>query len=831
MKIFSKQKFIKDGKLIKKYKFCDITMLRKEKSPTKKKWNLLGVKVCQKNKQIKIENNIIDNNIIDNSDFPKANCPLYSNRVAIIGELTIPQCMLYRVTNKIKALEKLGYIIDVSDWRDNNSCFSILQIAKFVIFYRTPYFDNVKKYYLEAKRLGLKIVFDCDDLIFYDKKYKEYLDKTKLSQKAKNELLFGCSLYKQSLINSDYFWSSTKELKQQAKRFIQNTCIVPNCIPNNLLEISKLTSKNYSNESDIIKIFYGSGSNTHDDDFKQCQKALNDVLLKYDNVELFIHGDLVTEDFDKKIHHKIHKIGLLNAEDYYYAISMYDIAVAPLQKDVFSNCKSNIKYIEASIFSIPCIASNLQEWTNVITNGVNGYIATNYEEWLKYLCELIEKRELRQSIGYQSYKNILKLYSLDNNAQYLKKAIDKLRLPMPKKHNKVLWVNVLYGYSSFGGATIVSEQLAEEFNKYENWESYIFTCHPSKRIDNLVRYKYKNIPVFSVGIPEVTLDYKNTKITKKFDQVIKLIRPDIVHFHSIQGMGIDMMNICKEYNIPYTLTMHDAWFVCPRQFMIDSNNKFCDQKFVTSEICHKRCKISFTDYYHRKLEINKVLVNAAKIYTPSKSFCYQLQSNFPFVRLYENINGIDILPQKKVKNNCNEIVFGFFAGNNPVKGYDLIKEVLNLPKYKNWKIILIDAAMKFGVKTISKTDFGNNAEILGFVDHKKMVNIYNSIDVLLFPSNWNESFGLMVREAIACNCFVICSECGGPSSAIKNGENGLVFPKGNKQKFAECLDWVFEHKSYIKQYVTKNFGDICTYSEQAKKLKIDFENIFQDNDQ
>lgn len=49
MKIFSKQKFMKDGKLIKKYKFCGITLLRKEKSPTKKKWNLLGVKVSRRN--------------------------------------------------------------------------------------------------------------------------------------------------------------------------------------------------------------------------------------------------------------------------------------------------------------------------------------------------------------------------------------------------------------------------------------------------------------------------------------------------------------------------------------------------------------------------------------------------------------------------------------------------------------------------------------------------------------------------------------------------------------------------------------------------------------
>ena len=56
MKIFSKQKFMKDGKLIKKYKFCGITLLRKEKSPTKKKWNLLGVKVCKGNKIVIIYN-------------------------------------------------------------------------------------------------------------------------------------------------------------------------------------------------------------------------------------------------------------------------------------------------------------------------------------------------------------------------------------------------------------------------------------------------------------------------------------------------------------------------------------------------------------------------------------------------------------------------------------------------------------------------------------------------------------------------------------------------------------------------------------------------------
>ena len=70
MKIFSKQKFMKDGKLIKKYKFCGITLLRKEKSPTKKKWNLLGVKVCRK-KQSNFTQYFKDTmNFFINNDFP-----------------------------------------------------------------------------------------------------------------------------------------------------------------------------------------------------------------------------------------------------------------------------------------------------------------------------------------------------------------------------------------------------------------------------------------------------------------------------------------------------------------------------------------------------------------------------------------------------------------------------------------------------------------------------------------------------------------------------------------------------------------------------------------
>ena len=68
------------------------------------------------------------------------------------------------------------------------------------------------------------------------------------------------------------------------------------------------------------------------------------------------------------------------------------------------------------------------------------------------------------------------------------------------------------------------------------------------------------------------------------------------------------------------------------------------------------------------------------------------------------------------------------------------------------------------------------------------------------------------------------------------GFGGYVFARPGMYGRTVCFDVSGMHPASIRALnclgeYTKNFGDICTYSEQAKKLKIDFENIFQDNDQ
>ena len=51
MQIFQRIVINKKNNVVKKYKFFGLTLLCKEKSPTRKKWKFLGIKICQKIKK------------------------------------------------------------------------------------------------------------------------------------------------------------------------------------------------------------------------------------------------------------------------------------------------------------------------------------------------------------------------------------------------------------------------------------------------------------------------------------------------------------------------------------------------------------------------------------------------------------------------------------------------------------------------------------------------------------------------------------------------------------------------------------------------------------
>ena len=86
----------------------------------------------------------------------------------------------------------------------------------------------------------------------------------------------------------------------------------------------------------------------------------------------------------------------------------------------------------------------------------------------------------------------------------------------------------------------------------------------------------------------------------------------------------------------------------------------------------------------------------------------------------------------------------------------------------------------------------SNVTFSGFIDQKEIPQYYAAADLFVLPSK-EEVAPLVVNEAMACGLPVVVSDAV-PSVVdfVKSGENGFVFPLGDVQALAACLNRLLE---------------------------------------
>lgn len=101
--------------------------------------------------------------------------------------------------------------------------------------------------------------------------------------------------------------------------------------------------------------------------------------------------------------------------------------------------------------------------------------------------------------------------------------------------------------------------------------------------------------------------------------------------------------------------------------------------------------------------------------------------------------------------------FGFVGGQEAVKGFPLVREVFEGLESSDWELVLIDNTLNLGFASMDVSGWKVKGKISiqpAYGDATRDA-FFNSIDVLLFPSQWMESYGLTVREALSRDVWVI----------------------------------------------------------------------------
>jgi glycosyltransferase involved in cell wall biosynthesis len=88
---------------------------------------------------------------------------------------------------------------------------------------------------------------------------------------------------------------------------------------------------------------------------------------------------------------------------------------------------------------------------------------------------------------------------------------------------------------------------------------------------------------------------------------------------------------------------------------------------------------------------------------------------------------------------------------------------------------------------VSRLGLQDRVQFLGPVPRDRMPALYRDHDVLLFPSMWDEPFSITVLEAMAAGLAIVASATGGTPEAVRDGENGLLFPRGDAPACARAV--------------------------------------------
>ncbi|MBD2358434.1 glycosyltransferase family 4 protein [Tolypothrix sp. FACHB-123] len=83
------------------------------------------------------------------------------------------------------------------------------------------------------------------------------------------------------------------------------------------------------------------------------------------------------------------------------------------------------------------------------------------------------------------------------------------------------------------------------------------------------------------------------------------------------------------------------------------------------------------------------------------------------------------------------------------------------------------------------------------VEHE-LTQLLNAHQIMVVPSIWNEPFGIVALEGIACGCVVVGSQGGGLKDAI--GSCGVTFPNGDVQALTQILFNLLQNPEQLATY-------------------------------
>jgi glycosyltransferase involved in cell wall biosynthesis len=319
-------------------------------------------------------------------------------------------------------------------------------------------------------------------------------------------------------------------------------------------------------------------------------------------------------------------------------------------------------------------------------------------------------------------------------------------------------------------------------------------------------------------------NYDNPDVVDDFTGWLDEVRPDVVHLHSLQTLGGGLVRAAKDSGAVTVLTMHDFWWMCARQFLVDRAMRPCP---LVVDCGDCPCQVDHSWLSGRDAWLMAQADQADVILAPSHIAARLLAANGvdeSKLRVDENgVPGIGEIRSRhvvqRVPGGPDGVRFMYAGGADPMKGLPVLLEALaRAAPAGHWTADL------YGAGSLP-SGTGDSVRSLPPYTPDRLSDVLAEHDALILPSVMRESHSILTREALAAGLAVICTDTLGPEEAVEHGRNGLVVPAGDSHALARAIERFAADPAMVRRMgaepPTSGLRDVLGQVEGLEKLYRD----------
>jgi glycosyltransferase involved in cell wall biosynthesis len=289
----------------------------------------------------------------------------------------------YRCYNVMQATKETEEWQSVYFFMDELKTLSkLLPECELLIITRLEWEHAVDELVYLARKSKIPVLFDTDDLICHVKYIKLVTNTLNVHFGSPRDYEYWFAYFSREQLTAslaDGFITSNAFLGERLKElFGRPYQVIPNYLNVEQLAVSEtcLKQKRSAENKLPFTIGYFSGTPSHINDFRMVSRELAELLRECPEMELLVVGFM---DFPPEMKQfldqgRVRFHPLVDFLELQRLTAEVDVSIVPLVNNTFTNCKSELKFFEASVVETPTVATPVYTYRNAVRDKETGFL-------------------------------------------------------------------------------------------------------------------------------------------------------------------------------------------------------------------------------------------------------------------------------------------------------------------------------------------------------------------------------------------------------------------------------------------------------------------------